>query len=52
MGEQSKLDLSSSSVKGVLKEQGNIRDYVPLIVKQATEGRLLGQYMAGVTGSV
>lgn len=49
MGDQAKLDLSSSAVKGVLKEQGDIRDYTPLIVKQATEGRLLGQYLAGIT---
>lgn len=52
MGDQAKLDLSSSAVKAVLKEQGDIRDYAPLIVKQATEGRLLGQYLAGITWSI
>ena len=45
-------DVSSSAVKSVLKEQGDIKPYAPLIIKQAMEGRLLGQYIAGVTGSV
>lgn len=50
--QQSMQDLSSSAVKSVLKEQWDIRDYVPLIIKQALEGRLLWQYITGVTGSV
>lgn len=49
---QSMQDLSSSAAKAVLKEQWNIRQYVPMIVKQAMEGRLLGQYFAGITWSV
>lgn len=49
---QSVSDVSSSAVKSVLKEQGDIKPYAPLIIKQAMEGRLLGQYIAGVTWSV
>lgn len=46
-------DISSSFVKGVLKEQGDkIREYVPLNVKQALEGRMLGQYVVGLTGTI
>ncbi|MCX6824433.1 MAG: pantetheine-phosphate adenylyltransferase [candidate division SR1 bacterium] len=48
-----KEDISSSFVKGVLKEQGDkIREYVPLNVKQALEGRMLGQYTVGLTGTI
>ncbi len=47
---QSMLDLSSSASKTVLSLQGDIRDYVRMIVKQAMEWRLLGQYLAGITG--
>ena len=47
---QSMQDLSSSAVKAVLKEQWDIRQYVPMIVKQAMEERLLGQHMLGITG--
>lgn len=49
---QSMQDLSSSAAKAVLKEQWDIREYVPMIIKQAMEGRLLWQYFAGITGSV
>jgi len=49
---QSMQDLSSSAAKAVLKEQWDIRQYVPMIIKQAMEGRLLGQYFTGITGSV
>ncbi len=48
-----KPDISSSMVKGIIKEQGDkIKDYVPLNVKQALEGRMLGQYLAGLTGTI
>ena len=48
-----KQDLSSSFVKGILKEQWDkIRDYVPLNVKQALEGRMLGQYVVGLTWTI
>lgn len=49
---QSTQDLSSSAAKNVLSVQWNIKDYVPMIVKQAMEGRQLGQYFAGITGTV
>lgn len=49
---QSMQDLSSSAAKNILSAQWDIRQYVPMIVKQAMEGRLLGQYFAGVTWSV
>ncbi len=44
--------VSSSTVKGILLEQGAIEDYVPLNIKQALEQRLLGQTIVGVTGSI
>jgi len=50
--QQAMQDLSSSAAKNVLSVQWDIRDYVAMIVKQAMEGRLLGQYFAGVTGTV
>jgi len=50
--QQTMQDLSSSAAKNVLSVQWDIRQYVPMIVKQAMEGRLLGQYFAGITGAV
>lgn len=49
---QNTLDLSSSVTKAVIKEQGDVRSYVPLNVKQAMEGRILGQYPLGITGTI
>lgn len=45
-------DISSSAAKMVLKEQWDIRSYVPLNVKQAMEWRMLGQYIAWLTGTI
>lgn len=48
-----KPDISSTMVKGILKEQGDkVYEYVPLNVKQALEGRMLGQYMVWLTGTI
>ena len=44
--------VSSSSVKGIQKEQGVIHEYVPLYVKQCLEARMSGQYIVGVTGEI
>lgn len=44
--------VSSSAVKGILKEQGSIEQYVPLHVKQSLEARMCGQYIVGVTGEI
>jgi len=44
--------VSSSAVKGVLKEQGFIHESVPLYVKQCLEKRMLGQYLLGITGEI
>ncbi|MBT5022444.1 pantetheine-phosphate adenylyltransferase [Candidatus Woesearchaeota archaeon] len=47
------LDHISSSVsKGVEKEKGDISSYVPLLVKQALEEKVSGQYIVGVTGGM
>ena len=48
-----KEDISSSYVKWILQEQGDaVKDYVPLNIKQALEGRMLWQYMMGLTGTI
>lgn len=48
-----KQDISSSFVKWILGEQWDkIREYVPLNVKQALEGRTLWQYIVGLTGTI
>ncbi len=44
--------VSSSATKAVLIEQGDIRGFVPLHIKQALEYRLLGQTLVGVTGGI
>lgn len=48
---QSMQDLSSSWAKVILGIQWNIREYVPMIVKQAMEWRMNGQYLIGITGA-
>jgi len=48
-----KEDISSSYVKWVLQEQWDaVKEYVPLNIKQALEGRMLWQYMMGLTGTI
>lgn len=47
-----KEHISSSAAKALLKEQGNIEQYVPLNVKQALEARMNWQYFINVTGSI
>ncbi len=42
--------VSSSVAKGIVKEQGDVSRHVSLGVKQALEGRSLGQYLVGITG--
>ena len=42
--------MSSSAVKTIQGNQGDIHAYVPLHVKQAVEQRLSGQFILGVTG--
>lgn len=44
--------VSSSLVKAIQKEQGLIREYVPLHVKQLLEARISGQCIVGVTGEM
>lgn len=44
--------ISSTSVKAMLKEQGVIRQYVPLYVQQRLQEKLLGQYILGLTGEI
>ncbi len=44
--------ISSSTVKGILKEQGFIHDYVPLYVKQYLEQKILNYRIIGVTGEI
>ncbi|MBI4440677.1 pantetheine-phosphate adenylyltransferase [Candidatus Woesearchaeota archaeon] len=44
--------ISSSVVKAIQKEQGNVYEYVPLYVKQCLEAKLSGQYTLGITGEI
>jgi pantetheine-phosphate adenylyltransferase len=44
--------ISSTVVKILQGEHGDIHEYVPLHVKQALEARMSGQYIVGVTGTV
>lgn len=44
--------VSSSLAKAVCAEMGDLREYVPLFVKEAMEERLLGQYRLCVTGPI
>lgn len=43
--------VSSSIVKGIQQEHGDIRSYVPLPVKNALEVRISKQWVVGITGS-
>lgn len=49
---QDKMHISSSATKGILKEQGQITDYVTMNVKHALEARLMDQYFFGITGTI
>jgi pantetheine-phosphate adenylyltransferase len=42
--------VSSSAVKILQQEHGDIHEYVPLSVKQKLEERISGQYFVGITG--
>lgn len=42
--------VSSTAVKALQKEQGQVHEYVPLYVKQKLESKLSNQYVVGVTG--
>lgn len=44
--------VSSGFVKSIIRDQGEIDSFVPLIVKQALEEKMLGQVKIGVTGSI
>jgi len=44
--------ISSSTVKGVQLEHGDISNYVPLEVKAALEQRVSNQFIIGVTGQI
>lgn len=44
--------ISSTAVKALQKEHGDVVDFVPLPVKQALEKRISGQYLIGITGSI
>lgn len=45
--------ISSSAVKELQEHQANnVRDYVPLAIKEALELRVSGQYRVGVTGGI
>lgn len=44
--------VSSSAVRAIVKECGDVTEYVPLHVKQALEVKILGQYRVGLTGEM
>ncbi|MDR0282335.1 MAG: dephospho-CoA kinase [Candidatus Peribacteria bacterium] len=46
------MHVSSSVAKAVLKEQGQITDYVTLNIKHALEARMMNQYFFGITGTI
>lgn len=52
LAKNDKWHISSSSAKALLKDHGQIHEYVPLNVKQALEARMLGQYPIGITGGI
>jgi pantetheine-phosphate adenylyltransferase len=47
---QDLIHVSSSVVKSILIEQGDIYTYVPIHVQQALYEKMLGQYLVGITG--
>ncbi len=52
LARQDQTHVASSVTKAVLKEQGQIDQYVKLNVKHFMEARMLGQYVVGVTGTI
>src|SRR4030042_967624 len=53
VADQSLSHISSSAVKELQEHQAkNVGEYVPLIVKEALEIRVSGQYRVGVTGGI
>jgi pantetheine-phosphate adenylyltransferase len=53
VADQALSHISSSTAKELQKNQAkNVRDYVPLIVKQALEIEISKQYLIGVTGLI
>jgi pantetheine-phosphate adenylyltransferase len=53
IADQTLSHISSSTVKELQKHQANnVRDYVPLTVKQALEFKISGQFLIGVTGGI
>ena len=44
--------VSSSFVKSIVKDGGNIKAFVPLKIKQALEEKILRQIRLGITGSI
>ncbi len=49
---QDQTHVASSVTKAVLKEQGQIDQYVKLNVKHFMEARMLGQYIVGITWTI
>ncbi|MEK6963775.1 MAG: pantetheine-phosphate adenylyltransferase [Nanoarchaeota archaeon] len=47
-----KAHISSTAVKEIQRNQGDIHEYVPLYVKQKLEARISGQYILGVIGDM
>lgn len=53
VADQTLSHISSSAVKELQENQAkNVKEYVPLIVKEALELRISGQYRLGVTGGI
>jgi pantetheine-phosphate adenylyltransferase len=52
LGRPELAHVSSSAVRALQKEQGNVLEYVPLYVKQRLEERISGQYIIGLTGAI
>jgi pantetheine-phosphate adenylyltransferase len=53
VADQSLSHISSSTVKELQKNQAkNVKDYVPLVIKEALESKISGQFLIGVTGSI
>ncbi len=46
------VHVSSSAVKEIQRNQGDIHDYVPLCVKQKLEEKISNQYIIGITGEM
>ena len=51
-GSKDKQEISSSTTKEILINQGNIRKFVPSYVKQCLEAKMNKQYIVAVTGEI